>query len=1119
MRHQPIEIDTYNFELLSHQLKGKIIYRFVSTKRKKINIFSIQFIAFQNLSPVPQKTPFIFVHLMNRKTIFRYFIIVAFVLSNLSLFAQSESANGSAYTITKRLLSIEDGLASHEVFCGVQDNAGFLWFGTRNGLNRYDGKNCLLFTRQRNNLQDNKVVQLAKDDANNLFIEYGSTGFQLTTNGKIDVMNAITQQVKSLSATFPNMPFKEEDVYWIANDGTDDINILTTYPFRLWKYSSKNGFKLRYEITDWLKKDSLSFSDYRSSGPMCMFGKEKALLKLTNQLTQYVISKNTVTAFIQNDALRSLPMGFTSQNDLLITYNTKTKPNEFYVGMISHSGSVDIPADTKKMNADSINKKYWYQAANSTDGESCILYIGTDALYLWNENTFLKILSKSELKGFENLFLYRLFSDNLGNLWLCTSLGVLQVKAEKNRFQQYFTNEQQSVETNSQARGIYSDKQGTVIANIWTHIFMQQGIQMKSAGGGDEIKYALVHHNSSLYVGGFNLFRYDENNNSITKIPGSPGTEIWSMFSLNDSMLLLGRTNGFMLFNSNNKTFDSIPYSNKNIPEAKFVYRFFKSNDDTLRAVAENGLYKIIWANGAWSIVNEQSPVIRQLSLLDAYSDVDGILWLATNGEGLYRWDRKANSFRQFNITSGFPSDVLYRIEPDQYNNLWISSDYGLIRFNKKTFLVNTYTAADGISHNEFNRTSSFNAKDGRLFFGGIDGVNAFYPKDFITDTNTLNVPLRITAFNQFDHSKNELVNKTTELLNTSQITLAPGDQFFTLEFQLLDFAKEEVHHYAYKIEGIDNNWNFINENSIRISGLPYGKFTLHVKAQNREGAWSKSELTIPVNVLKPFYLQWWFITLMALLLVMAVYWFIQFRIKHLAADKKKLEQTVNERTAQLKQSISEQSDLLLEKDVLMKEIHHRVKNNLQVISGLLELQGKSLQDETAKNALREGRNRVRSIALIHQNLYQFENLSTIELKRFVNDLCRQVESVFKKSKLVIMNITVPDIRLDIDSAVPLGLILNELLSNSFKYAFDNVEAGAINLEIRSVTEGKYQLLYSDNGSGLPAGFDFTKASTLGIQLINDLSRQIGGNVQYENKNGAAFTINFTNRNLRKKED
>lgn len=1054
-------------------------------------------------------------------------VSLALLLAGNPVAAQSGSVNNNPeYTITKRLLSVEDGLASHEVFCGVQDKAGFLWFGTRNGLNRYDGKNCLLFTRQRNKLQDNKVVQLAKDDANNLFIEYGSTGFQLTTNGKVDVMNAATQEVKTLAAAFPKMPFKEQDVYWISNDGTDEINFLTAYPFRLWKYSSKHGFKLRYEMNDWSGLNSLpSLVDYRSTGPVCMFAKGKALLKLLNQSTQYLISSDTVIAFTQKDALRSLTIGFTNQNDLLITYNTISESNTFNVGMITHTGINAFPTDIKKFNANSIKGKYWYQAANATDGASCMLYIATDALYLWNENAFLKIISKSELKDFENLFLYRLFPDNLGNLWLCTSLGVLQLKIEKNRFKQYFTSKQQSIETNSQARGIYADESGKVIANIWRHSFVQENDKMKSVtddpirNTDNEIKYALINHHSTLYCSGYNLFRYNEKENKLITLSGGAGNEIWSMFSLNDSLLLLGRTNGFSLFNSNSKKFDSLSIANKNTPEAKFAYRFFKDDADTLWAVAENGLYKINRVNGEWSIVNCQSPFINGLSLLDAYADTNGIFWLATNGEGLYRWDRKANSFQQFNIASSLPSDVLYRIEPDGYNNLWISSDYGLIRFNKKTFSVTTYITAGGISNNEFNRTSSFKAKDGWLFFGGLDGVNAFDPKDFIADTNTLNVPLRIIAFNQFVGSKNGLVNRTNELLNTHQITLAPNDQFFTLEFQLLDFAKDEVHRYAYKIEGVDKDWNYISENTIRISGLPYGKFTLHIKAQNREGAWSKSELNIPLLVLKPFYLEWWFLTLLALLFIAAVYWIIKSRTKQLAADKNKLEKTVSERTAQLKQSLSEQAELLIEKDVLMKEIHHRVKNNLQVISGLLELQSKSLNDETAKNALMEGRSRVRSIALIHQNLYQFENLNSIELKRFVNDLCRQVENVFKKQNKPVMNIEVPNLYLDIDTAVPLGLIMNELLSNSFKYAFNNTISGKINLEINMLEEGKYKLIYSDNGPGLPADFDLSKATTLGIQLINDLSRQIGGKVKYENNNGAAFTINFTNRNTRKIED
>jgi ligand-binding sensor domain-containing protein len=297
-----------------------------------------------------------------------------------------------------------------------------------------------------------------------------------------------------------------------------------------------------------------------------------------------------------------------------------------------------------------------------------MLYNSTDAIYLWNKNAFLKVVSKSELKGFENLFLYQLFPDNFGNLWLCTSHGVLQLKIEKNHFKQYFTNKQQTIQPNSQARGIYADDTGNVLANIWTHTFLQQENKIQYIAD-EEIKYALIKHHAALYCGGYNLFQYYEGKNKILKYPGGQGSEIWSMFSINDSLLLLGRTNGITLFNSNTHRFDSLSAANKNTPEVKFVYRFFKSNDDSLWAVAENGLYKITMTNGRWLVCHEPSPVINSLSLLDAFADANGIFWLATNGEGFYRWDRKANSFRRFNITSGFPSDVLYRVEPDDYDN------------------------------------------------------------------------------------------------------------------------------------------------------------------------------------------------------------------------------------------------------------------------------------------------------------------------------------------------------------------------------------------------------------------------------------------------------------------
>ncbi|REA61545.1 hypothetical protein DSL64_11270 [Dyadobacter luteus] len=1051
-------------------------------------------------------------------------ILAAFLVSTNFLSAQVDSARSTSdYIITKRWLSIEDGLASHEVFCGVQDDAGFLWFGTRNGLNRYDGGKCLLLTRQRNQLQDNKVVQLAKDDVNRLFVMYGSTGFQLTTNGKVDVVDATSREVKTLSQTFKNLPFREKDVYWVANDGTDDVIFLTASPFRYWRYSAKKGFRLKFEMKDWNGKHSLI--DYRQTGPFSTFIKGLALLKFSNADEQYLVEEQKVTVFRQRNVLRSLPVGFTDENELLITYNHASNPDSFKADKLTNSGQLVRFSDFDKYHLKPVKGRYWYQVWTATAGEVTAFYDAADALYLWNRKAFVRILEKSELKGFENLFIYRLFSDKLGNIWLCTSSGVMQLTVRKNRFETWFSSSQQKAEQNPQVRGIYAEHTGNVIANLWTHTFFRQNGRTKSIEH-SYINYALAKHNSKLYTGSYNLSVIDPEKNSIIRYPDKRGTEIWSMYSLNDSLLLLGRSDGFFMFNSVKGSFDSI--STGSDPEAKFVYRFFRGNKAQTWAVAENGLYqfenkKVEARNGnvpfIWSMTKLKSSFLDGLTLLDAWQDANGVFWLATNGEGLYSWNPVNNESKQFNITAGFPSDVLYRIEPDDFGNLWVSSDYGLTRFNRSSFAMNTYTTLNGISHNEFNRTSSFRAGDGRLFFGGLNGVNGFDPKDFKTDSSALQAPLKIVEFNQFVGERDALINKTTDLIQKPHIILDPDDLFFTLDFQLIDFTREEGHRYAYRIEGLDHDWNYINENSVRISGLPYGHFVLHIKAQNREGIWNERELTIPIDVLRPFYLQWWFILIVVIKLVSGIYLLVRLRLKRLAKEKRKLEQTVSERTAQLKESLSEQSALLLEKDVLMKEIHHRVKNNLQVISGLLELQSKTLTDEKAREALQEGRNRVRSIALIHQNLYQFENISTIDLKRFIDDLSRQVYGVFQSQKSVSVQVNVPPMNLDMDTAVPLGLILNELLTNSFKYAFKDVDEGRVQIDVSEIGVGTYALKYSDNGGGLPAEYDMARTKTLGLQLVNDLSRQVGGKVLYETNGGARFTINFTNREVRKNID
>ncbi len=203
----------------------------------------------------------------------------------------------------------------------------------------------------------------------------------------------------------------------------------------------------------------------------------------------------------------------------------------------------------------------------------------------------------------------------------------------------------------------------------------------------------------------------------------------------------------------------------------------------------------------------------------------------------------------------------------------------------------------------------------------------------------------------------------------------------------------------------------------------------------------------------------------------------------------------------------------LVEKDSLLKEIHHRVKNNLQMVSSLLSLQTKNTRSKAAIEALEEGKSRVKAMALIHQKLYQNEDLSVIEMQSYIESLINSVQSVYKKGGHNI-NITVDaeGVELDIDRAIPFGLMLNELVSNSFKYAFpDNDENGKIYIHIRKIGEKEGYFEYSDNGIGLPDDTDERANSSMGIRLMNRLANQLQTtlNIDKTAEDGVRYWFNF----------
>ncbi|WP_424358372.1 PAS domain S-box protein [Methanocella sp. MCL-LM] len=197
----------------------------------------------------------------------------------------------------------------------------------------------------------------------------------------------------------------------------------------------------------------------------------------------------------------------------------------------------------------------------------------------------------------------------------------------------------------------------------------------------------------------------------------------------------------------------------------------------------------------------------------------------------------------------------------------------------------------------------------------------------------------------------------------------------------------------------------------------------------------------------------------------------------------------------------------LTEKEILLKEIHHRVKNNLQIISSLLNLQSTSLNKESAA-AFRESQNRIKSMALIHEKLYQSRDIAHIDFGEYAGSLTAYLARSYTSNPGVNISIDIRDISLGIDQAIPCGLIINELVSNSLKYAFKDGRSGEIKVNL-TIEAGKYVLVVSDDGAGLPEGFDFRDSPSLGLQLVNTLVEQIEGTINMDSERGTKFTITF----------
>jgi PAS domain S-box-containing protein len=229
---------------------------------------------------------------------------------------------------------------------------------------------------------------------------------------------------------------------------------------------------------------------------------------------------------------------------------------------------------------------------------------------------------------------------------------------------------------------------------------------------------------------------------------------------------------------------------------------------------------------------------------------------------------------------------------------------------------------------------------------------------------------------------------------------------------------------------------------------------------------------------------------------------------------------TVNRDITEGKQAEKDLKSSLKEKEVLLKELHHRVKNNMQIISSLINLQTRHLKDKKAIRMFKESQDRIKSMALVHEKLYQLEDLTQIDIAGYVSELTNQIRrSHAINPKMIKLNIKVKEMFLNINTAIPCGLVINELVSNAFKYAFPVNREGEILIELFLDKDDMVTLIVKDDGIGFPEDIDFHNTETLGLQLVNTLVKQLNGAIELDRSNGTAFKIRFSESKIEKEKE
>ena len=838
--------------------------------------------------------------------------------------------------------TIENGLSQTSVNCLIQDSRGFLWIGTQDGLNKYDGYGFKIFKNEpsdSNSLSDNYVNCIYEDIEGNVWVG---------TNKGLDRIDKHTEKIIHYSSIKSNNnSLKENEVYDLYQDKSGYLWIKTeNFLSRLNLQTDKFRHYEHYNDLFNFISVNTTFSIFEDHKDQLWVGTKDGLNYFDRKLEIFKRYKNEPgnKSSISNNNIKVI----FEDSELNLWIGTENGLNKFNWETEEFKNYYSDYENPKSLSNNIINDIFEDDKGNlwiATDDGLNKLNRATETFTVYNKFSY----NNEELL---TTSFTQIIQDKTGIMWVGSLQGLLKIKDEQKKFKLYNKSPKNvPYFSNNFITAIYKKDKIVWIGTWGTGLFLFDPIKKTSRRyntGNSIIVNDYIHKifedkNGNMWLGtqdGLSFFnskekRFEEikrikllnvfKNNRIFDILEDDKDNLWvgSKFGLHKIMQDSIQS---YFFNANDS----------NSLAADLVYDLLFDQKMNLWIATENGLNKLDTETGkieTFKKTVECETCFSSNEILCLYDDKDNqYLWVGTKA-GLNRFNINTREVKAYTEKDGLPNNFVYAILPGNNGDLWISTNRGLSRFSPESEIFSNFGISDGLQDFEFNHGAAFKSKDGELFFGGIAGYNSFFPDSIVKNQVIPNI--EITSVEVLI---DKIVNKI-EIGEDRQVKIPFKNNLINIEFAALDFSNPAKNNYAYKVKGIEDEWiNLGNRRYATFSNLRPGNYTFTVKGSNSDNIWNETGTSLEIIVLTPVWETKFAYATYIILLAAIIIWIFQYRTRSLRKSNQELKdkELIAKQIAKQKEELTVKNKSITDSIIYAKRIQESLLPSLDLYKRIL---------------------------------------------------------------------------------------------------------------------------------------------------------------------------------------